>query len=209
MRQMASLTDPQHALLRDWLETFIAQGVSQRELARVMNVSVSKLNRFLTKEQGRFYVPINALTSIAETYGRVLPEPVERYVRAVQAADTGAATSLASPAGRPPARPGAQGLVPLRTLVHGKAGETAIAEVAPLAGHAPEQQAAYLVGTNREADWLRAGWVIFVSTTAPLLPGGDGVVSAPDGRLRVVRLGADEDPPEGSRPIVGVTMGRY
>ena len=64
MRQMASLTDPQHALLRDWFETFIAQGVSQRELARVMNVSVSKLNRFLTKEQNRFYVPTNALTNI-------------------------------------------------------------------------------------------------------------------------------------------------
>ena len=206
MRQMASLTDPQHALLRDWFETFIAQGVSQRELARVMNVSVSKLNRFLTKEQNRFYVPTNALTNIAETYGRALPDPVERYVRAVQAADNGAA---AVSAGRPPARVSASGPVPLRTLAHEKVGETAIAEVSPIAGHDPAQQAAYLVGTNREADWLRAGWVVFVSTSEPLLPGGDGVVSTRDGGLRVVRVGAEEDPPEGGMPIIGVTMGRY
>lgn len=206
MRQMAALTDAQHALLRDWLDTFISQGVSQRELARVMAVSVSKLNRFLTKQQDRFYVPIASLTALSQQYSKPLPDPIDRYVRAMTAGDTGLAyspaASLAQACFTPP------GQVALHTLTHGKASKDPVGSVQPMPWHDMSPQTAYLISTNREAHWLRAGWVLYVSDSDPLLPGADGVAPGADQELRVVRVGADEDPPAGGRPIIGVAMTR-
>ena len=62
---VAVMQKAQNTALRQWLAGLMQKGMSQRELARRLNVSASKLNRFVCGVQDKFYVGAHDLETAA------------------------------------------------------------------------------------------------------------------------------------------------
>ena len=73
MDGIAVMQKAQNTALRQWLAGLMQKGVSQRELARRLNVSASKLNRFVCGVQDKFYVGAHDLETAAVMFSSPLP----------------------------------------------------------------------------------------------------------------------------------------
>jgi transcriptional regulator with XRE-family HTH domain len=204
MDGITAMKSAQNAALKGWLTELMDRGVSQRELARRLNVSASKLNRFVSGVQRRFYVGAHELESTAAMFASPLPPVVATYVHLMLDAERNACATPPSYASssvplyalRTTAEPGAytKSTEPIDHLPAWPG--------APLAG-----QYAVQVPDNRQAPAFRAGHIAFVSALRPAIP-GDDVLTIEGDICRIVHIGFDQDVPRTAHWIVASTRTR-
>ena len=198
MDGIAVMQKAQNTALRQWLAGLMQKGVSQRELARRLNVSASKLNRFVCGVQDKFYVGAHDLETAAVMFSSPLPPAVASYVSLMLSAEKGITSHTA---GADAAR-----VVPLYPVAPAPGagiytrGPEPIDHVAPAPGAPVTGQYAVQMPDNRLAPAFRAGHVLYVSSQRPPMPGDDVLIVT--GAVCEIRyVGADADVPSGAHWI--------
>jgi hypothetical protein len=195
---VAVMQKAQNTALRQWLAGLMQKGVSQRELARRLNVSASKLNRFVCGVQDKFYVGAHDLETAAVMFSSPLPPAVAVYVSLMLSAEKGITSHTA---GADAAR-----VVPLYPMSPASGagmyirGPEPIDHVAPAPGAPVAGQYAVQMPDNRLAPAFRAGHVLYVSSQRPPMPGDDVLIAAGMG-CEIRYVGADADVPSGAHWI--------